>query len=60
MVEPDAVFEVPDGVLAHGVAAVTGVQLDGVALSVGHEGVVVVGGEQGQLGARGPAWLWAR
>ena len=26
-------------------------QLDGVARSVGHEGVVVVGGQQGQLGA---------
>jgi hypothetical protein len=35
MVEPDAVFEVSDGVLADSVAAVVGFELDGVALSVG-------------------------
>ena len=53
MVEPYPVLEVPYGVLAVGVGAMPGVEADGAALDVGDEGVVGVGGEQGQLRAGG-------
>ena len=50
MVEPDAVLQVSDGVLDLGVAAVVGLQFQGIPLPVGDEGVIAVGGEEGQLG----------
>src|ERR1039458_6268754 len=53
VVETDAVLQVSDHVLDDGVPAVVGLELDHVAFSVGDEGVVVVGGEQGQLAAGG-------
>ena len=55
MIEPDAVLEVPNGVLDLGVAAVVGLQFQGVPLPVGDEGVIAVVGEKSQLGARGGA-----
>ena len=51
VVEPYAVLEVADGVLDLGVAAMVGLQFQDVALSIGDEGVIAVGGEEGQLGA---------
>ena len=51
IVEPHTVLEVPDGVLYLGVAAMVCLQFQGVAVPVGDEGVIAVGGEQGQLGA---------
>ena len=51
MVQTHAVLEVADGVFDLGVAAVVGLQVQSVALTVGDEGVIAVGGEQGQLGA---------
>ena len=55
MVEPYAVLQVSDGVFDLGVAAVVGLEIQGVAVAVGDEGVIAVVGEQGQLGAgRGP------
>ena len=55
MVEPDAVFEVADGVLAVGVSSMPGIECDRVAVAVGHEGVVGVVGDQGELrSGRGP------
>ena len=45
--------EVADGVLDLGVAAVIGFELDGAALAVGDKGVVVVSGQQRQLGTGG-------
>ena len=51
MVEPHAVLEVANGILDLGVAAMVGLQLQGVALAVGDEGVIAVVGEEGQLGA---------
>ena len=53
MIEPHAVLQVPDGVLDLGVAAVVGLQFQGIPLTVGDEGVIAVGGEEGQLGAGG-------
>ncbi len=53
VVEPDPVLEVADHVFDHGVAAVVGFELDGGTVPVGDEGVMVVGGEQGELAARG-------
>ena len=50
MVEPDAVLEVSDGVLDLGVAAVVGLQCQGIPLPVGDAAVVAVAGEEGQLG----------
>ena len=55
MVESHAVLEVPDGVLDLGVAAMVGLQFQGVSLPVGDEGVIAVFGEQRQLGAGGGA-----
>ena len=46
MVQPDAVLEVPDGVLDLGVAAVVGLQFQDVAVAVGDEGVIAVACEQ--------------
>ena len=55
MIEPHAVLEIADGILDLGVAAVVGLQFEGVPIPVGDEAVIAVGGEQGQLGAgRGP------
>ena len=50
MIEPNAVLEIADGILYLGVAAVVGLQFQGVSLPVGDEGVIAVGGEEGQLG----------
>ena len=51
MVEPHAVLEVADGVLDLGVAAMVGLEVQGIALPVSDEGVIAVVGEQRQLGA---------
>ena len=48
---PDAVLEVPDGVLDLGVAAMVRLQFRGVSLPAGDEAVIAAGGEEGQLGA---------
>ena len=53
MVEPDAVLEVSDGVLHFGMAAVVGLQFQGLPVTVGDEGVIAVVGEEGQLGTGG-------
>ena len=45
MVQPDAVLEVADGILDLGVAAVVGLQLQGIALPVGDEAVIAIAGE---------------
>ena len=50
MVETDAVLEVSDGILDLGVAAMVGLQFQGVAIPVGDEAVIAVVGEEGQLG----------
>ena len=54
MVESDAVLEVSYGVLDFGMAAVVGLQFQGIAVAVGDEAVIAVAGEEGQLGTR--AW----
>ena len=55
VVQPYAVLEVSDGILDFGVAAMVGLQLQGIPVPVGDEAVIAVGGEQGQLGTgRGP------
>ena len=41
MVEPHAVLQVVDGILDLGVAAMVGLEIQGVALTVGDEGVVL-------------------
>ncbi len=51
MIEPHAVLQVADGVLDLGVAAMVGLEVQGVPVPVGDEGVIAIGGEQGQLGA---------
>ena len=50
MVEPHAVFEVSDGILDLGVAAMVGFQCQGVSVPVGDAAVIAVAGEEGQLG----------
>ena len=50
MVEPDAVLEVSDSILDLGVAAMVGLQFQGVPVSVGDAAVIAVAGEEGQLG----------
>ena len=50
MVQSHAVLEVPDGVLDLGVAAMVGLQVQRVAVPVGDEAVIAVGGKEGQLG----------
>ena len=49
MVEPHAVLQVADGVLNFGVAAMVGLQFQGVALPVGDAAVIAVAGEEGRL-----------
>ena len=49
MVQSHAVLQVADGVLDLGVAAMVGLQIQGVALPVGDESVIAVGGKQRQL-----------
>ena len=51
VVQSHAVLEVADGVLDLGVSAMVGLQLEGVSLAVGDEGVIAVVGEKRQLGA---------
>ena len=51
MVETHPVLEVADGVLDLGVAAMVGLQSEGVALAVGDAAVIAVGGAESQLGA---------
>ena len=46
-VQPDAVLEVAYGVLDLGVAAVVGLQFQGLSVPVGDEAVIAVGGEEG-------------
>ena len=50
MVQPHAVLEVSDGVLDLGMAAMVGLQFQGLPLPVGDEAVIAVAGEEGQLG----------
>ena len=50
MVQPDAVLEVAYGVLDLGVAAMIGLQFQGLPIAVGDEGVIAVSGEEGELG----------
>ena len=50
MVQPHAVLQVADGILDLGVAAMVGLQFQGFPVPVSNEGVIAVGGEQGQLG----------
>ena len=50
MVQPHAVLEVSDRILDLGVAAMVGLQFQGVAVSVGDETVIAVVDEEGQLG----------
>ena len=55
MVESHAVLQIADGILHLGVAAVVGLQFQGVAFSTGDEAVVAIGVEEGQL--RAGRWL---
>ena len=48
---PYAVLQVADGVLDLGVAAMVGLEVQGISVPVGDEGVIAVVGEQRQLGA---------
>ena len=50
MVQSHAVLEVSDGVLDLGVAAMVGLEIQGVALTVGDAAVIAVAGKEGQLG----------
>ena len=50
MVQPDAVLEVAYRILDLGVAAVVGLQFQGLSVPVGDEAVIAVGGEESQLG----------
>ena len=50
MIESHAVLEVSDGILDLGVAAMVGLQLQGIPVPVGDEAVIAVAGEEGQLG----------
>ena len=51
MIESHAVLEVSDGILDLGVPAVVRLQFEHLPVPVGDEGVIAVGGEEGQLGA---------
>ncbi len=51
MVETHAVLEVAYGIIDLGVAAMVGLQFQGVAVPVGDESVIAVVGEERQLGA---------
>ncbi len=50
MVQPDTVLQVADGILDLGVAAMVGLQFQGLPVPVGDEAVIAVVGEEGQLG----------
>ena len=50
MIESDAVLQVSDGILDLGVAAVVGLEIQGVALPVGDAAVIAAAGHEGQLG----------
>ena len=50
MIESHAVLEVSDGILDLGVAAMVGLQVQGLPVPVGDEAVIAVVGEEGQLG----------
>ena len=50
MIESHAVLEVSDGILDLGVAAMVGLQLQGIPVPVGDEAMIAVAGEEGQLG----------
>ena len=50
VVESHTIFQVAYSILDHGVAAMVSFQVQGVALTVGDEGVIAVVGEQRQLG----------
>ena len=50
MVEPHAVLEVSDGILDLGVAAMVGLQFQGLSIPIGDESVIAVVGEEGKLG----------
>ena len=50
MIESDAILEVANGILDLGVAAMIGLQFQGLPVPVGDEGVIAVSGEEGQLG----------
>ena len=52
VLEPDPLLEVPEGVLDLVMAAMVGLELEGLAVPVGEEGVVVVEREAGRLGTR--------
>ena len=52
MVQADAVLQAADGILDLGVAAMVGLQFQGLPVPVGDEAVVAVAGEEGQLGTR--------
>ena len=55
MVQPDAVLEVAYRILDLGVAAVVGLQFQGLSVPVGDEAVIAVGGEESQLRTGAPA-----
>ena len=50
MIESHALLEVSDGILDLGVAAMVGLQFQGIPSPVGDEAVIAVAGEEGQLG----------
>ena len=50
MVQADAVLQVANGILDLGVAAMVGLQFQGLPVPVGDEAVIAVAGEEGQLG----------
>ena len=50
MVEAHAVLEVSNGVLDLGMAAMVGLQFQGISVAVGDEAVIAVAGEECQLG----------
>ena len=55
MVQPDAVLEVAYRILDLGVAAVVGLQFQGLSVPVGDEAVIAVGGEEMPVENRAPA-----
>jgi hypothetical protein len=54
MIQSDTVFQVPDGVFDHCVAAVVSFEFDGVAVAVGQEAVIRVVDQQGLTAI--PGW----
>ena len=53
MIEPDAVLEIADRVLDLGMAPMIGLEFEGLAVTVGYEGMEVVQREERELGTRG-------